>query len=127
MPPEGRRPLLAAMADLRASFTRGHNVLTNIAGGSTHADERGYRESLAVTRRELAFLVDQDDLLSPEQRELIALIQDELHAYATGAENVINKRKSPRWNVAQHLLREDASPKARIATQLLTAMTTSQG
>lgn len=124
---EGRRPLLAAMEDLRGFFTRSRTMLVTYVDNVAAADTGKFWEWLDVVEQRAAFLEQEMRRLTEEQRDLLVLILTELHAYKVGGEEVIRNCASEDHNVAQYRLTSEAVPEARRAIELLGAMTRSQG
>lgn len=127
LPSADRRELLATMADFRANFSQGHTLLVRFVERADKGDASAFHNTQNSAKRHLRFLIEESNLLLPAQRELMTLIRDEMRAYETSAEEVISTRSSDKWNVAQYRLATEAVPHARIATQLLDAMTENQG
>ncbi|MCG8406925.1 MAG: PAS domain S-box protein [Phycisphaerales bacterium] len=126
LPSTDRKLLLAAMADFRGMFTRAAHDLYNFVNHARDADEQEFRMHLEIAGQRLKSLEASRDLLTSEQRSLLARIKDKLSAYEPLASEVTAIRKSENWNIANHLLATEAAPRAAKSSKLLKAMSTSQ-
>lgn len=71
-------------------------------------------------------LASQPSLLTVEQVEFLNLVQQQLPAFKTLAQETVKIRQSKEFNVANHLLRTEAVPTAGRATELLHTMSENQ-
>ena len=121
-----KSPLLLNMADLRFALSDSQTLLNTFADKAITADKLTFQSQLAKADASLTVIVNAIDTLTPEQRALFRLMQNELVAYRTLADQVIAARESDRWNVAFYRLENEAVPIARDVTELLTTMTERQ-
>ena len=113
---------MAAMADFRGFFTRSRATLGSVIQSSEGADEQAFRAQVGIAERRLGDLAGASADLSPQQRDLLKQIDKQFQNYLAVSGEIIAFRNAPDWNVAQSLLREEAVPKSREATELLTTL-----
>ena len=123
----GRKFNLGAMADLRRQFTNSRVILNKIVNselnaGQLNVDIEEFHHAAASAKHQLNAIADRPQLLTKDQFGALVSIQAELPAYVVFSDEAIAARQSPDWDVARYLLREDAVPSARQATDLLRIM-----
>ncbi|NNE91927.1 MAG: response regulator [Verrucomicrobiales bacterium] len=115
--------MLAAMADFRGSFTRSWATIGSLMQSGTGAEERAFRSRLETARKRLTDLKADAAELTKEQQVILERISSQLPYYGEISDEVISRRRSPDWNAARFLLREEAIPISREGTILLDALT----
>ncbi|MCC9600062.1 response regulator [Stieleria sp. JC731] len=118
-PAEGRHALLAAMADIRGFFTRSQNIPLQFIDQEGEIDTSELSQWLLIVERQLQFLIDNQDQLDDQQRQLVALIHRELSAYRALCDELIGSEDTQPWNVARYRLNTEAVPIANELTSLL--------
>jgi len=101
--------------------SRAH-LLDHLDSGREEEAER-FRNHLRETRDRLAGLQTRSAAFDPEETRLLLLIQRELAAFEQFAEEALDARRDPRWNIARFWLSTEAAPRERAATDLLAAIT----
>lgn len=123
---EPRRQLLGSMADFRAAFILCQVRLVNVIDRGSTDDEELFHDQLDRTREGIAAIVQHQSLLGKNQRQRLLRTQKDLKRYETLSDQALVIRRSDEWNVARYILAADCVPRARRATELLTAMSTNQ-
>jgi PAS domain S-box-containing protein len=129
LPENGQRPIriLGAMADFRGSFSRSRATLGSFLSSGANAAQLSFRDQLAHAQRRLGNLAADRARLNADQQEFLARIEGQLPNYAQQCDAIIQLRLAPEWNVAQHLLRQEAMPKAREIVARLTTLAEERG
>ena len=121
-----KQSLLSTMADLRYAFVAAQSALGDFLAHAGPEVERRFHNQFQIARQQFESLATAKQPLTDDQGELLALIRDEFVAYELLTEQVILRRKSDHWNVAQHRLVTEALPCSRVVTGLLKELTSSQ-
>ncbi len=122
----GRRSLTDALHEFRFALVACQADLVDFVDNGDVMYERRSQHMLGVAGEKLEEIEARRSWLTPGQRELLAWTKLEFAAYRPHAERVIAIRKSARWNLAQSWLSGEAEPRARKATELLSAMSAAQ-
>ncbi len=117
---EGRsKRYLGAMADFRGYFTRSRTTLGRFVQSGEGGDVLAFHSQVDIASQRLVDLSGDSEHLDEEQRVLLRPIEKQFPHYADVAEEIIEARKAPDWNIARALLTGEAVPKSRRVTQLL--------
>ncbi|MCC9000516.1 MAG: response regulator, partial [Candidatus Contendobacter sp.] len=116
-----RKILLARLAELQNAFAATRLLLREILGGNGLNYEDQFRQQLEWTTTTVAQLA-VSPLPTPEQFQLLNLLQMELRAFTQFAQEVIRIRRSPNWNIAMHTLAQETDPLANQAIALASAL-----
>lgn len=99
-------PLAEFLSEVRGSQAS----LENFVSSGQFDAEQDHRSHLDQARK---WIVDAQQLantMSLDQQELFAWVKQRFLGYHVVAEQVIEARKKPNWNIAQHLLATQAQP-----------------
>ena len=121
-----RKLLLSRMADFRGLFTASEVLLSTFLAHADAELESQFRRQLLLTRTRLRGVGASSHVLTPDQLDLLAWLYEEFLAYEALAQQAIDLRKRPAWNVAQHLMTTQTVPLSQQVNELLTALSTEQ-
>ncbi|MCO6045986.1 PAS domain S-box protein [Aeoliella sp. ICT_H6.2] len=122
LPSGNRRQLLADMADFRGFFTRSHAMLIAVVHQTGEADIPTFLASLKVANDRVARLVGEQSAASPPQRELIAMLDQQMMLYQGLADQIVRVVSSQSDNLAETRYTERATPLAEQCYGTLSAM-----
>ncbi len=113
-----KKERLVQLAEAQRSFLVARILLESILfEGSLHM-EQAFRDNLGFSKAICSRLVSERSFSSTEQGRLMQFWQRESQAFERLAEKAIARRKSDRWNVAQHLMATETVPLAKGVTAL---------
>ena len=114
--------IFGAMADFRGSFTRSRATLGSFLDSGSRADQLAFSNQLRIAEQRLSDLASDRASLNADQQQHLARLEHKVPIFIDQSAAIIDKRLAPNWNVAQHLLREEAMPKAREIVSRLTSL-----
>ncbi|TWT93884.1 hybrid sensor histidine kinase/response regulator [Stieleria varia] len=117
---------LIPLANFRFTFTRSRTTIASFLQTANDAEEREFRKQIDYAQSQLDELTDERESLSATQQGHLKTIIDEFQVYQVLCQEAINVRRSSNWNVAQHVLTEEAIPASRNATRLLKSLSDRQ-
>jgi two-component system sensor histidine kinase/response regulator len=121
-----RKLLLGQMADFRGLFTASEVLLSNFLADADAQHESQFQRQRQLARARLRDVGASSHVLTPDQIDLLAWLYEEFIAYEALAQQAIDLRKRPAWNVAQHLMMTQTVPLSHQINELLTALSTEQ-
>lgn len=119
--PDGtsRKWFPSSIADLRNALVLSGTELVAFLLSGLQVNERGFQGQLQLAKERTKAISDRSELLTGDQRDLMRWVHQELPVFERLARETIAIRKSDRWNIAQHRLRDEAVPLGRRASALL--------
>ena len=121
-----RKLLLGKMADFRGLFTASEVLLSNFLTDADAEYESQFHRQRLLSRARLRAVGASSHVLTPDQLDLLAWLYEEFLAYEALAQQAIDLRKRPAWNLAQHLMTTQTVPLSHQINELLTALSTEQ-
>ncbi len=116
-----RKALLGQLAESHHAFSTAHLLLREILGADGLSYETRFQEALESVRARIGAVI-ANPLLTPEQRQHLDLLRDELRAFANFAQEVIRLRQRADWNIALNTLALETDPLAERAVAQAAAL-----
>jgi PAS domain S-box-containing protein len=124
---EDQHPSLqGALNALQVDYLRCHWALGAYVDQRAPSDRSIFDAAIKAAYGYVRAITAEREFLDREQHELFALVESELPAYESLARQAIERRTDDDLTVAQHRLANQAVPNAKLATELLTTMVSSQ-
>ncbi len=124
--PRNRTQMLLDLVDLRLSFSRCQLLLSHIIDQQQDVDMPTYHALVATAKQQFDNTVGRSETKIPEEKALIANLNDGFRAYHRLASEAVQLSQSAEANVALSMLSGDAVPAARDVTMLLGELSNNQ-
>ncbi len=127
-----RSDIIFRLSDIRTDLARCQNAAMQVAHTGNPASLGNFMQRLRRVEDTVAGIIKEDDnrpadeKLPPQQRQIIDWLSLELPVYRRVCREVFALRNGPRWNVAQHMLAEEAIPAAIAASEALNELDATQ-